>query len=59
MEAEHHISNQTDKTIVARLFKAKMVAYQDIFDYKSAITSYSKSYGRQEITMRTLGTPFT
>ena len=43
VEAEHHISNQTDKTIVARLFKAKMVAYQDIFDYKSAITQAHKA----------------
>ena len=43
VEAEHHISNQTDKTIVARLFKAKMVAYQDIFDYKSAIIQAHKA----------------
>ena len=43
VEAEHHISNQIDKTIVARLFKAKMVAYQDIFDYKSAITQAHKA----------------
>ena len=37
VEAEHHISSQIDKTILARLFKAKAVAYQDIFDYRSAI----------------------
>ena len=43
VEAEHHISNQIDKTIVVRLFKAKMVAYQDIFDYKSAITQAHKA----------------
>ena len=43
VEAEHHISNQIDKTIIARLFKAKMVAYQDIFDYRSAITQAHKA----------------
>lgn len=43
VEAEHHISNQIDKTIVARLYKAKMVAYQDIFDYKSAIIQAHKA----------------
>lgn len=43
VEAEHHISNQIDKTIVARLYKAKMVAYQDIFDYRSAIAQAHKA----------------
>ena len=43
VEAEHHISSQIDKTILARLFKAKAVAYQDIFDYRSAITQAHKA----------------
>lgn len=37
VEAEHYISNQTDKNSVARLYKAKMTAYQDVFDYESAV----------------------
>lgn len=37
VEAEYHISNQIDKGIIARMYKAKMVAYQSIFDYKSAV----------------------
>ena len=43
VEAEHHISSQIDKTILARLFKAKAVAYQDIFDYRSAIAQAHKA----------------
>lgn len=43
VEAEHHISNQIDKTIVARLYKAKMVAYQDIFDYRLSIAQAHKA----------------
>ena len=37
VEAERYISNQVDKKIVARLYKAKMVAYRDVFDYPSAL----------------------
>jgi tetratricopeptide (TPR) repeat protein len=37
VEAERYISNQVDKKIVARLYKAKMVAYRDVFDYQSAL----------------------
>ncbi len=37
VEAEHCISSQTDKRVIARLYKAKMVAYRDVFDYKSAL----------------------
>ena len=37
VEAEHHISSQIDENLIARLYKAKMVAYQSIFDYKSAV----------------------
>ena len=37
VEAERYISNQVDKKIVARLYKAKMVAYRDVFDYRSAL----------------------
>ncbi len=38
VEAEHHISNQIDKGIIARLYKAKMAAYQDVFDYTAAVS---------------------
>lgn len=37
VEAEHLISNQVDKAQIARLYKAKTVAYQDIYDYESAV----------------------
>ena len=37
VEAEHLVSKQIDKGLIARMYKAKMVAYQNIFDYKSAV----------------------
>ena len=37
MEAERYISSQIDKSVVARLYKAKMVAYRDVFDHPSAL----------------------
>ena len=37
VEAERYISSQIDKSVVARLYKAKMVAYRDVFDHQSAL----------------------
>ena len=37
VEAERYISSQIDKSVVARLYKAKMVAYRDVFDHESAL----------------------
>ena len=37
VEAERYISDQVDIRVVARLYKAKMVAYRDVFDYRSAL----------------------
>ena len=37
VEAEHHISNQIDNSTIARLYKAKMVVYRDVFDYQAAV----------------------
>ena len=37
VEAEQYISSQIDKSVVARLYKAKMVAYRDVFDHQSAL----------------------
>ncbi|MGM9785301.1 MAG: hypothetical protein ACI3ZS_00440 [Candidatus Cryptobacteroides sp.] len=37
VEAEHHISINVDSKMIARLYKAKMVAYQDVFDFQSAV----------------------
>lgn len=32
-----NISSQIDKSVVARLYKAKMVAYRDVFNHQSAL----------------------
>lgn len=37
VQAEHHIPYGIDKRLIARLYKAKMVAYRDVFDYQSAV----------------------
>ena len=37
VEAERYISSHIDKSVVARLYKAKMVAYRDVFDHQSAL----------------------
>ena len=37
VEAERYISSQIDKSVVGRLYKAKMVAYRDVFDHESAL----------------------
>ena len=37
VEAERYISSQIDKSVVGRLYKAKMVAYRDVFDHQSAL----------------------
>ena len=37
VEAERYIFSQIDKSVVARLYKAKMVAYRDVFDHQSAL----------------------
>ena len=37
VEAERYISSQIDKSVVARLYKAKMVAYRDVFNHQSAL----------------------
>ena len=37
VEAERYMSSQIDKSVVGRLYKAKMVAYRDVFDHESAL----------------------
>lgn len=38
VEAERHIASNVSKKAIARLYNAKMVAYQSIFEYSSALT---------------------